>query len=281
MQKQNLPLVSVVFRTKNSADVIAESLAAIRSQTYPNIEVIVVDNYSTDETRTIAESFGATVFLKAGERSVQANYGVEQASGEFVFISDDDMIADPDYIEKAVAKCEDEGYDAIYRSVVTRADSYWGRVRALERQTYIGDDLIEAAQFFRRQVFLDLGGYDVSIGPVFADDYDMQARLDAAGYRTGRIDAVVTHTKEWQSLVEVARRSFYYGQFAWSYLRKHPQRGATQLFPIRKAFLRNWRLLLADPLHLAGLFVFKIVQYTFGLCGLLASQIRSRIKDSQ
>jgi glycosyltransferase involved in cell wall biosynthesis len=269
-----LPLVSVIFRTMNSERFIEEALLSITNQTYRNIEIIVVDNFSMDRTQEKARSSGARVFSKGPERCAQSNFGVEEARGEFVMISDDDMVTDLDYVEKAVKACQENGYDAIYRSVVTRSDTYWGQVRGLERQTYIGDNLIEAAQFFRRAVFLAVGGYDTTVGIVFSDDYDIQAKLDEAGYRTGRIDAVVVHTNEWNSLLDVAKRSFYYGQSALNYLKRQPTRGARQLFPLRAAYIRNWRILVADQVHFLGLIVFKIVQYTSGGLGLLISWMR-------
>ena len=88
----------------------------------------------------------------------------------------------------------------------------------------------------------------------------MQAKLNDAVYQTGRIDAVITHTNEGNSIVEAAKRSFYFGQSAMRYLRPQPVREAKQLFPIRVAYIRNWRILAADPVHFVGLVVFKIVR---------------------
>lgn len=278
MVESTMPLVSIIVPTFNSARTIEVALQAIRQQTYPNIETIVVDNYSADNTREIARKYGAKVYQAGPERASQDNYGVKEANGEFVFITGSDMIIDRDYIEQAVAKCIGERHDAIYASVITEGDGFWANVKGLERLTYIGDDFFESARFFRRKVFLDLGGYDESL-VLNADDYDMQHRLDMAGYRTGRITAVERHTDEPTSLRQLAQKSYYYAKFAKSYMIKYPAHATKQLFPIRLPFIRHIDVLLKDPAHFIGLIVFKVVQYSAAFCGFVVSLLSKEQLD--
>jgi glycosyltransferase involved in cell wall biosynthesis len=263
------PLVSIIVPTFNSAKTLEATLKSISCQTYPNIETIVVDNHSTDDTREIARRHGAKVYLKGPERAAQDNHGVKKAHGKYVFITGGDMIIDKDYVMQAVKKCEEEGYDAIYASVLTKGESFWQRVKGLERKTYVGDNFIESARFFRREVFLNLGGYDESL-VLNADDYDMQHRLDLARYKTARITAVEWHTDEPTSLKQLALKSYYYAEFASRYMKKYPSHATKQLFPVRLAFIRHINILFCDPLYFIGFIIFKIVQYSAGLCGFIA-----------
>jgi glycosyltransferase involved in cell wall biosynthesis len=116
--KKNAPLVSYIVTVKNGEKYIGRTLQGVRDQTYKNIELIVVDNYSTDNTRNIAKNYGAKVYSKGPERSAQLKYGLEVARGKYIFTTGCDLVADPDYIEKAVKACEEKGYDAIYTSLV-------------------------------------------------------------------------------------------------------------------------------------------------------------------
>ena len=75
------PLVSVVVPTFNSERFLEKCLKSIRMQTYRNVEVIVVDNFSKDRTREIAEKCADLVLLKGYERSAQVNFGVRYAHG--------------------------------------------------------------------------------------------------------------------------------------------------------------------------------------------------------
>jgi glycosyltransferase involved in cell wall biosynthesis len=58
------PLVSIVIPTKNSARTLEKCLVSIKNQAYENIEIIVVDNYSTDGTYEIAGKYTTKVFQK-------------------------------------------------------------------------------------------------------------------------------------------------------------------------------------------------------------------------
>jgi glycosyltransferase involved in cell wall biosynthesis len=268
MSTENKPLVSTITPVLNGEKYIAENLKSIQGQTYPNIESIVVDNFSTDRTIEIAKGMGVTVYQKGPERASQDNYGVQMAHGKYVFITGCDMVLDKDYIEQCVRCCEEGGYDAVYASVKSKTANFWSKVKGLERDMYIGDDFIESARFFKRDVFLGLGGFDTTL-VINADDYDMQRKLNEAGYKTGRITATELHIDEIDSIKEVFLKSFYYGMNSWEYIRRQKGYAVKQLFPVRKAFFRNFKMLISHPLLALGFLMFKVVQYSSASAGLL------------
>ena len=69
-------LVSVIVTTRNEERNIGNCLQSIRLQTYKPVEIIVVDNNSTDKTQEIARSFTDVVVNKGPERSAQRNHGI-------------------------------------------------------------------------------------------------------------------------------------------------------------------------------------------------------------
>lgn len=270
------PLVSVVIPTMNSAQHLKVTLESLKKQTYPNVEIIVVDNFSTDNTRDIAVQFNATVYTIGPERASQDNYGIKMANGEFIYLTGSDMIIDKDYIEQAVDKCLNTGYDAIYASVLSKqSGGFWERVKALERLTFIGSNLIESARFFKKSVFMQLGGFDEQLVGV---EEDFQHRLDSAGYKTGRISSREIHLHEATTLSEVFKKSYYYGRFMPAYLKKHPVRGSRQLFPVRPSYIRNIKVFLKEPGYLFGFVIYKIVQYCGGTFGLATGFIKRENK---
>lgn len=273
MDKQNLQLVSTITPVLNGEKYIAGNLESIKNQTYPNIEMIVVDNFSTDKTPEIAQKMGAVFYQKGPERASQDNYGVEMAHGKYVFITGCDMVLDLDYVEKAVKCCEENGFDAVYASVKSKATNYWSKVKGLERELYIGDDAHEAARFFRREIFLKFGGFDTSL-VLHADDYDMQRKLNKEGYKTGRIDAYELHIDEIDSIKEVFFKSFYYGMHSWEYMKKYKGSAVKQLSPVRGVFFKNYKKLLAHPLLAIGMVIFKIVQYGSASTGLVFGMLK-------
>ncbi len=267
MKKNTLPLVTTVTPVLNGEKYIAQNLKSIKRQTYQNIEMIVVDNFSQDASEKIALEMEAIVYKKGPERATQDNFGVKKAHGKYVFITGCDMYLDKNYIKECVDACESEGYDAIYASVKSRTTNFWSKVKALERDVYIGDDFIESARFFKRDVFLKLGGYNTKM-VLHADDYDMQKRLNDNSYKTGRISSVETHIDEVDSLKTVFLKSFYYGMHSLKYLKTYKSYAVTQLLPIRAAYFRNWKLFMKHPLLTAGFGIFKVVQYTSATAGL-------------
>jgi len=193
--KERKPLVSVVVPTFNSEHFLERCLRSIREQTYPNIEIIVVDKGSSDRTVEIAKGFGVRVYvIDAYERCSQMNYGVRRAKGKFVYIVGSDFVLEPTVVEEAVRKCEMEEFDAVcVHNTSDSSVSFWARVRKLERDCYAGDELNVAARFFRKDVFERVGGYDEEL--VAAEDYDLHNRLLKAGFKIGYVRAKEVHNR--------------------------------------------------------------------------------------
>lgn len=103
------PLVSICIPTYNGAEYLRECLDAVQAQTYPAIEIIVVDDCSTDETRAMIEQYAAKdqriqLFVNEKNRGLVGNWNrcLELAKGEWIkFIFQDDLVT-PDCIEKLV-----------------------------------------------------------------------------------------------------------------------------------------------------------------------------------
>lgn len=107
----NLPLVSVIIPAYNGARTIRETLDSVFAQTYPNVEVIVVDDVSRDDTRAILEGYGIRIVFKPRE----TNSGIcdrarvdaiSLAHGKYCAFIDQDDLWTPDKLEKQVAFME-------------------------------------------------------------------------------------------------------------------------------------------------------------------------------
>jgi glycosyltransferase involved in cell wall biosynthesis len=102
------PLTTVIVPNYNHASSLLSCLAAIEKQTYAPLEVVVVDDASTDDSVRIAESTGVTVLRNprnAGPAATR-NRGAAWASGEFLFFVDSDGALAPDAVANAVALLE-------------------------------------------------------------------------------------------------------------------------------------------------------------------------------
>lgn len=101
--------ISVVIPMHNSEKYIGQCLDSVFSQTYQNLEVIVVDDGSTDKGASIAKSHGAKIIKQKNMGvSVARNTGLDAATGQFLhFIDADDKLANSDFYEKVMAGISD------------------------------------------------------------------------------------------------------------------------------------------------------------------------------
>jgi len=255
------PLVSVIVPTKNSEATLIKCLESIKNQTYPNIEIILVDNYSSDKTHEVALKYTVRIYLKGPERASQVNFGVKKAKGKYVYRVDSDFVLENSIIEEAVDACETRGYDAV--AVHNTSDptvSFWAKVRKLERDCYKDDELNVGARFFKIDVFNAVGGFDETL--VAAEDYDLHNRLLKSGFKIGRIRSSETHVGEPKTLGDIVRKHYYYGKSIHKYVKKNPQRAKRQLVPLRPSYLKNKAQFLNNPVLSVGFIIYQLVRYS-------------------
>lgn len=267
-------LVSVIVPTRNSGRFLAACLESIKSQSYPDIELIVVDNHSTDGTPDLARRFTNKVFTWGPERSAQMNFGVSQATGRFVYKVDSDFVLDPFVVEACVLEAA-KGFAAIvvHNSPDTRV-SWIARVRKFEVDMYKYDLDHSSARFVARDVYEGIGGFDESI--TAGEDYDFQNRLNAGGYKTGFISPEAVHLGEPVSLWSHMSKYYMYGSDFVAYADRNPKASKTQLSFIRPVYLRNWRQFLRHPIRGGTFVAYSACKFAFGGAGFLMGRLKTR-----
>lgn len=124
---RNQPTVSVVIPCYNGAEFLRETLASVLAQTQPVLEVIVVDDGSTDNSAEIAASFGPLVRVirqpNRGE-SAARNCGVRQSRGEWIAFLDADDIWLPNRIEAQFVRCAPDAVAAHCNLIVFGVENH-------------------------------------------------------------------------------------------------------------------------------------------------------------
>jgi glycosyltransferase involved in cell wall biosynthesis len=212
----NQHLVSVIVPTFNSSFFLDACLSSIKGQSYKNIELIVVDNNSQDNTKEIAHRYTEKVFNCGPERSAQRNYGVTKSAGTYVAIIDSDMELCLNVLESCVAEIERE---LDLRGIVIPEESFgegwWAHCKRLERSFYLGVEWMEAARFFRKNSYEEVGGYNERM--VSGEDWDLSQRIRRLG-KIGRINNFIFHNEGKISLIQTIRKKYYYAQKFASYV---------------------------------------------------------------
>ncbi len=114
--KKNTPLVSVIILNWNRIDDTFECLKHVENLTYPNKEIVVVDNGSTDGSKQRLRSLKNIKFVDNSEnRGFTGGHidGIEHSNGEYILLLNNDAAIKPDYIEKALECFEDTEVAAI------------------------------------------------------------------------------------------------------------------------------------------------------------------------
>ena len=193
-------LVSVVVISYNNGRFIREALESIRNQTYPEIQLIVSDDGSTDDSPVLVRDWvrihgrdfcSVKMIFSPQNRGTSANCntGVRAADGEYVkIIAADDMLL-PDCLEKYVAFVEETGAEYVHGRVRIQlesvpqaernarqeeiqrwADSFFLRDQLSLRMFLTGRGYILAPSlFFRKKSLIEMGGFDERF-PLMEDD---------------------------------------------------------------------------------------------------------------
>jgi len=270
------PLVTIIVPTFNSEKTLQLCLESIRKQTYKNIEVIVVDNYSTDSTVSVAKKYDAKVIQVRGERARAKNIGLRHASGKYVLFIDSDMELTPRVVEECVRTAESNPKIAgIIIPEVTIGSNYWSLVRNFERSFYVGTP-IESPRFFRTDLALKAGGFDEDI--VFYEEATLPLKLERLGYNVrARVKSYILHHEENLNISKLLRKRIYYAKTAKKYITRYRSIDKAyitiQISPFYrfKLFFSDKRFWQRPDLAL-GVITLKILEYIISLASYLATK---------
>jgi glycosyltransferase involved in cell wall biosynthesis len=232
--EERLPKVSVVVCAYNAARTLPECLRSLGEIDYPDYEVILVDDGSTDHTPAIAAEFPQFVYVRQPNRglSVARNVGAERATGEVVAYTDADCVVDADWLRCVVQGLQCQGVDAIGGPNITPHTDGWsaqcvavspGNPSHVMLDDCRAEHIPGCNMAFRREALMRLGGFDPQYRQA-GDDVDMCWRLldegGSIGYASG---AFVWHHRR-ETVRAYLKQQIGYGKAEALLHFKHPQR---------------------------------------------------------
>ena len=239
--------VTIVVPCFNEQAGIVASLKSLMAQTYPNIEILVVDDGSKDSTFELAKTFEFDDGIKKlhvlskvnGGKSRALNYGIQYAEGDLIMSVDADSKLDPNAVELLVQHFKDEQIAAVAGSVkVVNDDSFLTRLQSLE---YIeGLNMVKNGQaflklvniipgpigMFRKEAMQQVDYYDHD---TFAEDCDITLKLIDKGYKIDFEPDAIAHTEAPEELTQLIKQ-----RYRWT-------RGILQAIKKHKNYLWNFR----------------------------------------
>ena len=200
------PLVTVIIPTFNRLKWIGECLDSVKSQTYPFVETLVIDDGSSDGTvewlRSQPDYSFAQIHVQPrnGGASIARNDGIRRAKGELIaFIDSDDALL-PQHLEKAVEVFQKHPNTGLFCCDSTLIDANgdvlfegrtWHQIQSRLKNHPVQTGFRTLKEIFQfshifpgftlpKAVFEKIGDFDQSIFPM--DDYDLSLRVAGAGY---------------------------------------------------------------------------------------------------
>ncbi len=178
--------ISLITVTLNSEKYLRHCVDSVQSQTYKNIEHIIVDGASTDNTITIIKQFGTAIskWVSEPDRGMYdaINKGIEMATGDVIgVLNSDDMLYSDDVIENIVKTFETEEVDSVYgdlqyvdQEVTSRVFRIW-KGKKYDRNLFKMGWMPGHPTFYVKKSVVDLyGGYENHY--FTAADYEFMAR---------------------------------------------------------------------------------------------------------
>ena len=229
-ERQTWPRISVVVCAYNEAATIDECLTSLENLSYPDYEIILVNDGSRDATGDIARRHASVEVLDIpnGGLSAARNVGLERAAGEIVAYTDGDVRVDPDWLTHLVRPFLTSDVVGAGGPNLVPADDppmaqCIARAPGSPTQVMLDDRIAEHVpgcnMAFRREALLAVGGFN----PIYlraGDDVDICWRLQARGWKIGFAPSALVWHRHRASLRAYWRQQVGYGE-GESWLKPH------------------------------------------------------------
>jgi len=192
-------LVSVVIPIYNMQAYLAETIESVLESSYPNFEVILMDDGSTDDSPSIAKKYADNdarlkFFVQPnGGASMARNHAISLCKGEYILPVDADNLISPDYIEKAVCVLQQEpNVKIVYCNAVFFGDKkgHW-KLPPYSLKLLARRNVMDNCAMYRKSDWAKAGGYcEEILGP---EDWDFWISMLKTGGDVKRLPIIGLH----------------------------------------------------------------------------------------
>lgn len=180
------PRISIIISSYNYGRFLGEAIESALAQTLSPIEVIVVDDGSTDDSREVARRYPVRLIEQANAGvSAARNRGAREAKGDHLVFLDADDILEPDYLARCWEALRTAPPDVAYAYTQMR---YFGELTGIYesgsfcKKRILEGNLVNVSALMRRRAFDEAGGFDEAC-QLGLEDADLWVRFLARGFR--------------------------------------------------------------------------------------------------
>jgi rSAM/selenodomain-associated transferase 2 len=196
----NQSKITVVIPVLNEVERIEKTLLPLKQ--VQDLEIIVVDGGSRDETVSLVESLGITVISTSPGRAKQMNLGAKMAQGEILLFLHGDTLISPDYLSQIRVFLSNSNSNIVAGAFELKIDGEKWLYRVLEKMVNWRSHLFslpygDQAIFLTRELFWEIGGFqEIAI----MEDFDLMQRLKQRGKIVIIPLKVITSDRRWRNL---------------------------------------------------------------------------------
>jgi cellulose synthase/poly-beta-1,6-N-acetylglucosamine synthase-like glycosyltransferase len=275
MGQNILPLVSVIVPAYNEEKVIGACLDSLVALDYPRerLEIIVVDDGSTDRTAEIISKYRSVNAIKGAHQGPSAarNLALRQAKGEYVAFTDADCVVRPDWLRQLLrgfmaervagvggiqAAAKDE---SAFGLAVGRVLGAFGFIAAYSRVLKAPADVDHNAScnvLYKKSALDQVGGFDEALWP--GEDVDLDHKLSKAGFRLRQDPAVAVEHYRPSTLPQYRNMMYRYGLVQAYLVKKYGIFRAIQIIPFAVPLVFLTAIAIGAVFKIAGLLVLSI-----------------------
>ncbi|MBD2099523.1 glycosyltransferase family 2 protein [Leptolyngbya sp. FACHB-261] len=215
----SLPLVSVIVPVYNGEYSLPTLLAALQAQTYPNLEILIVDNNSTDGTAALLQAQASVRYLREERPGSYAarNAALQVAQGEVLAFTDDDCVPEPNWVFEGVQSLSSDEFQLAGGAIQFRFSEqprlaeWLDSCQFLNQAEYVnwGRFAVTANLFVHRRVFEQIGPFSETL--ISSGDSEFCRRAHAHGFQiTYAEKALISHPTR-KNLKALFRKSWRIG----------------------------------------------------------------------
>jgi len=230
------PLVSVIIPTWNSSRTLNLCIQSIINQTYKEIEILIVDGRSGDDTLKIARKYKVNVtILNKRSRTVQRNVGALSARGRFLLQVDSDEVLHPRLVEECVKEALNKKLDAMFISTIDTGQTYFGKSRCLgniinlflKKDVWIPNSQL---RLYTKEVFNIVKGYDQDV--LVGEDVLFGLKCLKFRFKVDRCKYPILHYGI-EGLRNIFLKKYYYGKTFRRSKERAREIAPSELFPFK------------------------------------------------
>ncbi|HEY1649030.1 MAG TPA: glycosyltransferase [Terracidiphilus sp.] len=228
--------VSIIIPTFNGASRIGHCLDAILSQAFGrNLEILVVNDGSTDNTEDVIERYSGVRLISQANAGPAAarNRGALEARGTIILFTDDDCVPMSSWVDAMLEPFKDPDVVGAKGIYCTRQKSLTARFVQIEYEdryhlmaSHPSIDFIDTySAAFRRERFLEMGGYDTSFPVACAEDIELSYRMSARGWKMKFVPAAIVYHTHPDTFWSYLKKKYKFAFWRVLALRKNPSKG--------------------------------------------------------